>query len=138
MKRLLAAGAVVLALLTVGACGGSGDDLIYHSDPPKTSVGASSPSPYYDPSSVDPALKRQLFLQTVRSGEYGPQFSSISDDVLVELVQSTCDALDRGATATQLSEAGINSGFTPQQVGWVLGAGVAAYCPEYNDVIGSF
>lgn len=52
--------------------------------------------------------------------------------------KAVCEALDDGATLDEVFIAMISAGdhFTPEQLGTLAGAGVGAYCPEHNDLIG--
>ena len=55
----------------------------------------------------------------------------------VKVAKAACEALDDGATLPQLILVGLDtdSGLEPEQLGFLLGAGIVAYCPEHQDLI---
>jgi hypothetical protein len=73
----------------------------------------------------------QLYLSTVREG--APSFADIDDATLIEFGQSVCTGFDNGATFTELALMGLDSGLDNADLGYTMGVGVGAYCPEYSD-----
>jgi hypothetical protein len=57
-----------------------------------------------------------------------------SPDELREVVQATCTAFDSGATFEEAVDAGVSAGWTQGDIGYLIGVGVGAYCPEHSDV----
>lgn len=109
MKRLLAAGAVVLTLLTVGACGSGG-------------------------SSTQTQTPRQKLLHDAHTGPYRSQVVGRDQDI-VDMATTACKELKQGVPPRMVITEALLSQFTPQQTGWLLGDGVAYYCPPYLRVL---
>lgn len=57
-----------------------------------------------------------------------------SADAAIELGYASCEALDSGATVTQVVNAGIDGAagfYSDYEVGYITGAAIGAFCPEY-------
>lgn len=56
----------------------------------------------------------------------------------IDLAKSVCRAFDAGATVEQvfLTLIGASDHLTAEQLGTLVGAGIGAYCPEHDDLIG--
>lgn len=74
---------------------------------------------------------RDLYLQVVRD-EY-PSLENVDDQALVDFAVAACDAFEAGATAEQVVSTVAGGAMAPSQGGFLLGAGIQAYCPEYSD-----
>lgn len=82
--------------------------------------------------------KNQTFLTVVRT-EY-PDLKSLSNARLIGVAHATCNALDNGASAEQVIMAIASSADTTsraRELGYVVGAGVAVYCPQYKNEFSS-
>lgn len=122
MNKYITAGLVGLAF-TLSACGGSS------SAPVKDTVVSqstdSTPTPTLD--NVDTA-----FVQTVR--EKLP-VTALSDENIILLGHNICHAFDSGLTAAAVLQIGVDNGLSPYDIGYVVGASTAAYCPQYNSLM---
>lgn len=57
-----------------------------------------------------------------------------SEDAAIELGYGTCSALDNGASVDMVVLAGIDGAdgfYSDYEVGYLTGAAIAAFCPEY-------
>lgn len=64
--------------------------------------------------------------------EQGIYYSS--EDAAIALGYGTCSALDAGATVPMVIMAGIDGAdgfYSDYEVGYITGAAIAAFCPEY-------
>lgn len=86
---------------------------------------------------VDPDVARDdLFVDYVRDNT--TTLATVPDATIVEFAQSVCAAYDRGATPEDVVGVILQHSSTEAQVtdyAVVAGAGVAAYCPEYGDMV---
>jgi hypothetical protein len=117
-KTLTAAGLIAALALIGTACDNEAD-----------SVDTTTPSEHA--SGLDSDTMDQLYLSTVREG--APSFADIDDATLIEFGQSVCTGFDNGATFTELALMGLDSGLDNIDLGYTMGVGVGAYCPEYSD-----
>jgi hypothetical protein len=115
MRRTLALTASVLLAVGLTAC-----------DPAEDATDPPAPASGLDSDTLD-----QLYLSTVREG--APTFAGIPDATLIEFGQAVCTGFDGGATFAELAAMGLDSGLNNIDLGFTMGAGVAAYCPEYSD-----
>ncbi len=70
----------------------------------------------------------EIFLSTLYD-QY-PEFESIYGDwFLIELAKNMCGSIDGGMTPDELVLMVVDSGADPNEVGYILGVGVAVYCP---------
>ena len=83
-----------------------------------TAVGSSADAKYID-----------------RLDEGGIAYSS--EAAAIKTGESICDSLDAGYSVDSVSRIllGSGSGYGPFDVGYIVGASVYAYCPEYGDQI---
>ena len=73
-----------------------------------------------------------MFMKLLRDNT--TSFANFTDAEVVDLIQSSCDAFDRGVTAGQVLQVLIDNSRTTTQardLGFMLAAGVQNYCPEY-------
>lgn len=62
-----------------------------------------------------------------------------TEDNAIALGYGTCNALDAGASVEMVVLAGIDGAdgyFSDYEVGYITGAAIAAFCPEYLDEAG--
>lgn len=83
---------------------------------------------------VDSDTVEQVYLTMLRS-EYPADFVGPSDEMLVENAHRMCDAFDDGATFATMAMATLQSGYSPDVGGFLIGATIAAYCPEHQDLV---
>lgn len=114
MKRLVIAG--VVTIISLSGCGNS------ETDNRNVVVQERSDS--------------DIFVDIVRDNV--PSSSALNDRELVEFGNSICDALDDGNSLGAIGMVGVQSGMRPQDIGFIIGASVAAFCPEYEDDINNF
>lgn len=86
---------------------------------------------------------------------YSPPVSMSKDDIMyaavepklngyykkkdvIELGHLSCKALDQGMTLTDLTLMTMETGMDAADVGIIVGASVAAFCPEHKDTIESW
>ncbi len=73
------------------------------------------------------------FLAVVR--DMTTTLEGVSDELLIETAHTDCDALTAGNTVVDLERVIVNSGIDLYDGGIILGAAIAAYCPEFKDQI---
>lgn len=73
----------------------------------------------------------QIYIGALRAG--GIPFST--EDDAIAAAHSTCTMFAQGATIQQQVEQSTNAGYTEYQSGYILGAAVSAYCPEYKSLL---
>lgn len=122
---------VVLAsalALSFSACGEDS------SEPTATVTVTASPEP-------SETLSEAPSLGTVSDAEFAKvvrdntdSFDLSPDADIVGAAQSACDFLDEGATADEVFEVIVDSGVDAFDGGFLVGAGVEVYCPEYSSV----
>lgn len=106
--------AVVAALaLTLTGCGSTSTDEAIPADLPR-------------------ADRESIFLMVIRD-EYPTDSAGVPDDAFLELADTTCGALDDGVPYLTLLGKVADSGLDPQFGGFLIGASVSAFCPEYED-----
>ena len=81
----------------------------------------------------DPSNPNARFLEVVRER---PSFTGFTDKDLTGLGHLTCEALDRGATLQDVVDAGRPS-IPANDMGWLAGASIGAYCPAHLDLVNS-
>lgn len=135
IKKYIIAGGAVIALVLAGIIGGA-----------ISSTNASKETPTSDYTVVEPDPVETLstddqYLAVLHSfGNY--VIESNTDADLIAVGKQVCTALDAGNTVQDLQLAliggsdGTESDAYWEFAGAVIGAGVAAYCPEYNYQIG--
>lgn len=78
----------------------------------------------------------ELFVEYVR--QETTTLGTVPDATIVEFAESVCAAYDRGATPEDVVGVILQHGTSEAQISdyaVVAGAGVAAYCPEYGDML---
>lgn len=71
----------------------------------------------------------ELYLSTVRK-QY-PEATAIDDKTLLGIASSACQVFRDGGTFRDIADALVTGSDTPDALVFAVGAGVAAYCPEY-------
>lgn len=77
--------------------------------------------------------KKEQFLSVVRD-EY-PRLNNVSDKVIVRFAKSSCRVLDEGATIEELFLIVASSDIPPKVGGFIIGAGIVTFCPEYQSLL---
>lgn len=124
MIRTLTGTAAIALALTIGACTSDFDS----STSDDTSTGSEQVTP--EQSTDD------MYLQVL--DDDGVPNVDANRHNLIELGKSACDDLDDGQTIEDLANQVVGNlpdGWTYENVGTVIGAGIAAYCPEHQDQI---
>lgn len=139
MRRLLTLTALPLALVAF-ACTAPEDtaDQPPRADSDTTSDQATTDTTFdtFDPptTTTEPAMSiDDVYVGVVRA-EYPAETVGLSDADLIGPAHAACDALDAGNTAIDVAMVAAFSG-APEDAplfGFILGAGVATYCPEYG------
>jgi hypothetical protein len=98
------------------------------SAPATTPPSTSTPPTHSAPHRQTPGHRDAAYLYVVR--QRYPSLRSVSDRVLIGFAENACDAVDRGATFKNLVSISVRNGLSARQAGFIIGAGVAAECPE--------
>lgn len=152
MKITLALAAMAL---TLTACGGDTEPTSDAPPPPPVTVTAEpspvtvtetvaptptptptpkpkpKPAPAPDLSEADAA---SLYGSLLRS-EFPVAFRGVSDRMLADLATNMCGAFDAGTTFEDAVMVATGAGYTFEQAGYLIGAGVEAFCPENEGVL---
>lgn len=116
---------VVALFLGVGLFGGCSSD----AQPTATKTVTVAPTPK--------PTKNDLFLKVVRH-KYPRLLSNTSNANLIRLAHSVCSAFDAGASWNDIVSMAMSSTSNVRvatALGYVVGAGVATYCPQYTGQI---
>lgn len=98
------------------------------------SVAGVSTSVTHAPTQPSIDYHTRAFLAAVHRGtDLVPVYGT--DKQVVRLGHTVCQALDRGATFSLLLNDALKSGLSPYDGGFVIGASVAAFCPQYKYLI---
>lgn len=85
---------------------------------------------------LNKSQKDTVFRNALKDNNMNPVIGTTWDDY-IGLADSMCQALDTGASLKDvvdiMSDGGI---FTDEQVGYFIGASIAVYCPQHEDLIG--
>lgn len=131
-NQILIAGGVILVLVIGIIIGNSG----HKNESAPIDSGSSQVIPEKPATSID-----DIFLITIHSNN-NTIIEASSDADLIALGKQVCTTLDAGNTVNSImlalvgSSTGNESDSYWEFAGIMIGAGVAAYCPEYNDQIG--
>lgn len=107
--RRITVGLVALAL-AVSGCGGSNES-----------------------SEID---RERAYVEVIQEEISGT--SAVDDEDIVDLGKSICTALDSGSSLLVVIGNGLDAGFTPEESGFITGASIGAFCPEYEDLVDNF
>jgi len=130
MKKIMASLLIVPALVLT-ACAGTPAATV--------TVTASAPAqaPMMDPpqDAYPMSVREEAFYQTLVD-QFG---TAVVNDkaTAVALGKSVCAALNQyGAAGIDMTmQNGVDAGFTPYEAGFIIGASVAAFCPENKGLI---
>lgn len=132
MKKIVMAVIAMVFLLSTAACSGGAEQV---ADKPVVTVTQAAPDTVDDTLTTTPDLtesqKDDVFVKVV--SDKFPIFSTARSE-LIALGHNVCGAFDRGVTKEKVLEIGLDNGLTPQQIGYIVGAGVQVYCPEHLDL----
>jgi Protein of unknown function (DUF732) len=124
MKKIFAVLGIV-ALLFIAGC--SNEPTV-----PKAEVTPIQTFPAPQQPQYQPPVQNtdDIFLSVIRQ-----KISYGTDAEVIELAGLICKAFDVAPVRTAFetsANAGINAGLSPTDVGYIIGASVAAYCPQYQ------
>lgn len=128
--------AAIAAVVLLAGCT-SGAPNTYDPDPdPVVITKTASPEPVIE-ETEDLSVEdlEAIYLLTVRKQlrENYPDIDSISDADLLEVGKAPCGLLDDGLSVEDIYAAMIAEDVDADFGGVIVGAGVAAFCPEYQD-----
>lgn len=83
---------------------------------------------------LDPADIDALFVNVLRKAQPS-MFLGVDDTEVIALAHSACGVFDTGADFADAVTVGVSKGYTYGQMGSFLGSAIAAYCPEYTDLV---
>lgn len=98
--------------------------------PVQTDSQPTGPAPA--PESVD-TFTDEDYADLVRAE--APSLSGLSTDVLIENAELVCLSFDTGATFDDIGMIFLESGFTPEEAGVLIGGAVGYKCPEHETVL---
>lgn len=81
------------------------------------------------------SVSDEMFADLIRQNTNA--FDNASDQQIVKAAEAGCSYFDEGATFEQAAMVIVESGVDVYDGGFLLGAGVANYCPEYTDLLPS-
>lgn len=119
--------AVVLFFLT--ACSTSSDN----ANTPNNTVDQGQslqqgvPAPQLEPQTQSNEDTYYLYLSS--------EFPGIDRSSALQLGKAICLSLGEGTGLLEIGQIGVNAGFTPEQAGTIVGASIAALCPEYKYLV---
>jgi hypothetical protein len=131
--------AVVITRIHTARSAGDATPVISTSSPiPSTASTTETPRARQTEQAPDPAAQRTaLYLTTVRN-QY-PQAVAITDQTLIGLAESACDVFKAGGTSADIFLALLDGPDADVEnakvLAYAVGAGVAAFCPQYQDQI---
>jgi ABC-type glycerol-3-phosphate transport system substrate-binding protein len=115
-------GILLASIAALSACSGSTEGVASEPTPEKTYT-----QPAYTPPPV--VNEEEVYIQFVRArGSYDIEVSS--DETLISLGKSLCNALESGASAETVIQMGLDSNVSGDDVALILGASIGAFCPD--------
>lgn len=108
--------AALAAAVGLGACGGQSD--------------------MHQAKQVIQHTNRETFLSVVHKQYPGLAGSRALDNAMVHTAHLVCQKMDEGFTANDIVNvvlSNVDSIHEAKQEGFIIGAGVAAWCPQYSD-----
>ena len=91
-----------------------------------------TPAPAYQaPTATQPSssYREDMYVKVIRD-EYPQLVSSMGEAWIIEFGRSMCEFIDNGMTMADLADAVASFDVDGNQVGYMLGAGISAFCPE--------
>ena len=119
-KRITLAVVASIVALSVTGCASS----------PAPSNSAPAPVYSYDPPVYEPPAQsaEDIFYSVIE-----PRFPTVPRSTAVNLGKAICNALDSGASITDVGQVAANNGISYSDAGYLVGASIATFCPEYED-----
>lgn len=136
MKKIASYTATVLssAILFTGCSGGDDKSSSALNPSPKISVKTETVTVKPEaPSTVPSSSKNEIFLSVLR--DHGDTYTGAPDADLIELGHQTCDTLDMGVTVEDMAAYMVQENIDPDFAGFLIGAAVGVFCPEYTNQI---
>lgn len=130
MKKIALGSAIVAVAFLIAGC--SSTPAPTPAPQPAPQAQAPAPVPYDPPVVSNNDINEQAFLTLIQS-----EFGSVDDATALRLGKAVCSALDSGAGLIQVGNIIIDNGFSASEAGTLVGASVAAFCPEYESDIAS-
>lgn len=127
-KKIALAFVSIMLAFSFAGCGATESE-----NPTETVTVTATPSPTDSDTS---SVSDEEFADIVR--ENATTYSTSPTDDIVMLANTICDAFDSGMPFEDLGETLIDSGATPYDAGFVIGASVAYACPEHEGAIGAY
>lgn len=128
MKKLFAVAGTALLVVGLASCS-SNNSAVPTPDPTYTH----EPAPTYTP---EPTYTTDEIYVSVIRNEYPYYASLYSDSELINIGKTGCQYFAEGGTFEELAYYLVASIDAPEDafgfMGFVIGSGVAAYCPEYK------
>lgn len=123
MKKIATITALSVASLFLVGCASS----------TPTATPAPAPAPYQapvpEPAPYDPPVvsKEDIYYSVIET-----RFPGVPKSTAVNLGRSICSSLDSGASIIQVGEVAVSNGFSYSDAGFLVGAAIASFCPEYE------
>lgn len=91
---------------------------------------APAPAYSYDPPVYEPPApsNEDTFYSVIE-----PRFPTVPRSTAVNLGKAICNALDSGVSITDVGQVAANNGISYSDAGYLVGAAIATFCPEYED-----
>ena len=124
----------VMLMFTFAACGPETvtekpTDEVTVTETPETETETPTPEPEPETDNIE-----DIYLQDVRANV--PEVAGADDQTLLNIAYGNCDLFAAGATFEEVAQVGLDEGVSPTSVGYIIGAGTEAFCPEYSHLIG--
>ena len=96
-----------------------------------TPTAAPAPAPYEAPAPApyEPpvASSEDTYYSVIET-----RFPGIPRSTAVNLGRSICSSLDSGASIIRVGEVAVSNGFSYSDAGFIIGAAIASFCPQYE------
>jgi len=136
MKRLIA-GLMLAGTLLVSGCGGTVGGQATDAQRSATEATTTQPAPTTTQAPEPTATQSQA--DAIRRLKLlAPSFAIETDEAIVELFDGMCSAFDRGEDIDFVATAGLEAGYSPEDIGSAIGAAVSSTCPEYIPLLEQF
>lgn len=138
MKRITTLAALLLAFTMTGCAESNKSD---ESDATETFTTEDGESFTVDDADTDGELSREeiaeaAFLTAVKRDT--TSFVGVPDSLMIETAESGCSVFDAGGTFYQLASIAMEAmpEASPTDIGYFIGAGTTAFCPEHESLLG--
>lgn len=81
-------------------------------------------------------LPRSVILTVLEAEQ--PWFATVPRNITIDLIESTCEALDVGTMLEEIVLVGIESGVPEEATGAMVVAATTGWCPEHADLVTDF